>query len=438
MSKILIVMKAEYLRAVRTKAFLIGVLLTPILFGAGGVMFAVAEHSTDLRERHFAVIDGTGELMPTIEARLAEHNAGLVDETGEVVRARWTLSPLPEVGPDERVDVSLSDQVDRGELLGFLEVGADLFSTEPGGDRAFAWHTESPTFDDVSDWLEYQINQVLHGQRLSAAGIDAELASRLTKWEKVQTLGLVEVDDSGAVKADSEFDQIARVAVPAALVVLLFMLVMMSTPALMNNVLEEKMQKIAEVLVSSVTPFELLAGKLLSAALVSLSLATVYLGGALVFLNTIEGIPPQFLAAVTPSLIGWFLLFLLLALIIDGSIFSALGAACSEIQDTQTLMMPAMIVLVMPMMVLGLLIKSPDGTVARILTFIPPITPVVLFLRINVPPGAELWEIIVALLLCGVFTWFCVKAAGKIFRIGVLSQGQAPSYRKLLSWLMSD
>jgi len=214
--------------------------------------------------------------------------------------------------------------------------------------------------------------------------------------------------------------------------------VMMSTPALLNNVLEEKMQKIAEVLVSSVTPFELLAGKLLSAALVSLSLAVVYLGGALVFLNTVDGIPPQILAAVTPGLIGWFVLFLLLALVIDGSVFSALGAACSEIQDAQTLMMPAMIILVMPMMVLGVLIKSPDGTLAHVLTYIPPITPVVLFLRINVPPGVAAWEIVLALALCGAFTWGCVVAAGKIFRIGVLSQGQAPSYRKLLGWLMSD
>jgi ABC-2 type transport system permease protein len=436
MNKILVVTTAEYLRAVRSKAFLIGVIVMPLLMGGGLIAMAVAESSKDVRERHFSVVDGTGELLPVIEGRLAERNAAL-GEGDEQTEARWVLEPPPALEGDERLDVALSERVEAGELLGFLMVGRDLMAPE-GGDRTLAWHTDSPTSDDLPDWLEWNLNDTLRHERLSREGIDAELATRLSRRENISTLGPVTLDASGEVEQDSEFDQIARVGVPIALVMLMFMLVMMSTPALMNNVLEEKMQKIAEVLVSSVTPFELLMGKLLSAVGMSLTLAVLYLGGALVFLNSTDSIPHQILDAVTPGVLAWFLVFLLLCLIIDGAIFSALGAACTEMQDAQTLMMPAMIVLVAPMMFLGPLIQSPDGTLARVLTFIPPLTPVVLFLRINVPPGAELWEVLLALGLCLVFTWYCVKAAGKIFRIGVLSQGQAPSYRKLVSWIFSD
>jgi ABC-2 type transport system permease protein len=436
MNKILVVTTAEYLRAVRSKAFLIGVIVMPLLMGSGLIVMALAESSKDVRERHFSVVDGTGELLPVIERRLAERNATL-GEGDEQTEARWVLEPPPEPAEDQRLDVALSERVEAGDLLGFLMVGEGLMAPE-GGDRTLIWHTDSPTSDDLPDWLEWNLNDTLRHERLSRAGIDAEVTARLSRRENISILGPVVLDASGEVAEDSEFDQIARVIVPVALVVLMFMLVMMSTPALMNNVLEEKMQKIAEVLVSSVTPFELLMGKLFSAVAMSLTLALIYVGGALIFLNSLDSIPPQFLAAVTPGLLGWFLVFLLLSLIIDGAIFSGLGAACSEIQDAQTLMMPAMIVIVAPMMFLGPLIQSPDGTLARVLTFIPPMTPVVLFLRVNVPPGAELWEVLLALGLCLVFTWYCVKAAGKIFRIGVLSQGQAPSYRKLVSWLFSD
>ena len=332
----------------------------------------------------------------------------------------------------------LSRRVDDGELLGYLEVGADVYSEEGGADDGMEWHTDSPTQDDLPDWLEDVVNGELRARRFAAVDFDAALARRLNRWVRMESMGLVERDESGEIEEDTGEDQLFSIVVPAGFVMLMFMLVMMSTPALMNNVLEEKMQKIAEVLVSSVMPFDLLMGKLLSAVAVSLTLAVIYVGSLLVFLNSMEQIPTHVLEAVSPALLGSFLLFLLLALLINGSIFSALGSACSEIQDTQTLMMPVMIVLILPMMFLGPILKSPDGTIAQVLTYIPPATPVVLFLRIHVPPGCELWEILVALALCVLFTIGCVRAGAKIFRIGMLSQGQAPSFRKLLGWIVSE
>ena len=118
---------------------------------------------------------------------------------------------------------------------------------------------------------------------------------------------------------------------------LLYMMVMSAAPSLLNTVLEEKMAKISEVLLSSVTPFQLMLGKLFGTVLVSLTLSTLYLSSAVFMLwkaNLLHLVPPQIFL--------WFLLFQLLALLIFGSLFSAVGAACSEIRDAQNFMFPVM------------------------------------------------------------------------------------------------
>jgi len=436
MKKITTVMFTEYLRAVRTKAFLLSVLVMPLLFGGGIIAVAVAEQARDTQDRNFVVVDETGVLLSVIRTALDERNEQFIFEDGEQVDPRWVLEAYDPEASDERMDVALSDRIEEGELLGFLVIGADI--VDPGGeDRRFSWYTDTPTYDDLSDWLGRIVNTELRRLRFAAAGVDGGLVDRLSGPVYVNTLGLASVNEQGEVSEAEESNMAATVAIPVGLAMLMFMLVMMSTPALMNNVLEEKMQKIAEVLVSSVSPFGLLLGKLLSAVLVSLTLAILYVGAILLFVHNVDQVPTQIVDAISPGILAWFLFFMLMALLIYGSIFSGLGAACSEIQDAQTLMMPAMLVLIVPMMFLGPIIKSPDGMLATVLSYFPPATPIVMFLRIAMPPGAEWWEIALSSLLMVLFTLGCVLASSKIFRIGILAQGQTPSYRKLLGWLVS-
>ena len=135
------------------------------------------------------------------------------------------------------------------------------------------------------------------------------------------------------------------------------------------------------------------------------------------------------------SLICWFLFWQLCALLIFGSMFSGIGAACSEIRDAQSMMMPAMLLIMLPMFLWILVLQQPDSPFAIGASLFPPATPFLMLLRQAVPPGPALWEIVVAVLLTVGFTAACVWAAGRIFRIGILAQGQAPSFRRLLGWL---
>ena len=120
-----------------------------------------------------------------------------------------------------------------------------------------------------------------------------------------------------------------------------------------------------------------------------------------------------------------------------GSIFSAIGAACSEIRDAQSLMMPAMLIIMLPMFVWVQVIKEPNSMFSTIVSLIPPATPFLMMLRVGVPPGPPLWELALGVAGATAFTLFCVWAAGKVFRIGVLSQGQTPSIRRLIGWVFS-
>jgi ABC-2 type transport system permease protein len=453
MQKILQVARAEYLKAIRTKGFIIGVILMPVLMGGGIIAIAIAEKAKDVDDRAFVVVDGSGDLYPALVEAADDYNDSAIwetdDDTGEPVQTdpRW----VPELwAPDDASSdpqAVLGERVENGDLSGFVVIGADIERTPESAaegeelDRTLRWHTDTPSYDDLPDWIESVLNNEIRQRRFVTADLDPEVVSKLSQSERMRVMGLAKIDkETGEVEEEAEASNpIEEIAVPVALVMLMFMLVMMSTPVLLNNVLEEKMQKIAEVLVSSVKPFDLLMGKLLSAVGISLTLAILYVGAAIVSLNVVE-VPPM-VEAVLPALTGtnllWFGVFMLLALLIYGSMFSAIGAACSEIQDAQSLMTPAMMLLVVPLMFMGMVIENPDGTFATVLSLLPPCTPIVMFLRVTIPPGVPLWQLLVALGLTVVYTALVIKAAEKIFRVGILMQGQAPTLKKLAGWLMS-
>jgi ABC-type Na+ efflux pump permease subunit len=192
------------------------------------------------------------------------------------------------------------------------------------------------------------------------------------------------------------------------------------------------MQKIAEVLVSSVSPFELMAGKLIGTVFVSLTLSVLYLGGAALIVAQMA-----LTGYVNPALIVWFIVFQLLGLLIFGSFFIAVGAACSEIRDAQSLMSPVMMMIILPMFCLVPVLESPTSTFSRAISLFPPATPMLMTLRIASKPGPPLWELLLGVALCAAFTCLCLWAAAKVFRIGILSQGQAPTVGKMIRWVFS-
>jgi ABC-2 type transport system permease protein len=200
---------------------------------------------------------------------------------------------------------------------------------------------------------------------------------------------------------------------------------------MLTSVLEEKQQRIAEVLLGSASPFQIMMGKLVGNVAVALTIVALYVIGTY-FVAKHYGY-----ADLLPTrLIGWFIAFQILACMLFGAITIAIGAACTDIKETQSLMAPVMMVLVMPMMVWFPVVQEPTSSFSMWLSFFPLATPMLMMLRMAATPIIPMWQPLVGMLLVTITTIACVFAAGRVFRIGLLIQGKSPKMRELLGWII--
>jgi ABC-type Na+ efflux pump permease subunit len=204
----------------------------------------------------------------------------------------------------------------------------------------------------------------------------------------------------------------------------------MTTPQLLNAVLEEKMSRISEVLLGSVTPFELMLGKLLASTSVSAVMTLVYLTGGAWMAHRWG-----YMDAVEPRMIAWFVFFLLLSVLIYGSMFIAIGSACSDLRDAQNLMTPGMMILLVPALTWTLITRAPQSAFAVAISLFPPATPFLMLLRLALPERPPAWQVGLGVVLTILTMLLIVWAAGRIVRVGLLMQGKAVRFGEILRWV---
>ncbi len=132
-----------------------------------------------------------------------------------------------------------------------------------------------------------------------------------------------------------------------------------------------------------------------------------------------------FASAIPPGLVAWFLVFLVLAMLLYGSVAMAVGAACNDAKDAQSLMLPVMMPLMLPMFVLLPVIESPSSTLSVGMSLLPPMTPLVMLLRVALHPAPPTWQVALGAVLTLLTTAACIWAAGRVFRVGLLAQGKS-------------
>ena len=299
------------------------------------------------------------------------------------------------------------------------------------------YHSNNPNDDIVRNWLNEVVNNAVRARRFRSAGLDQALAERLSRPVKVENLGLVERRLRGRVRTRASSRPrrsigFAPQSVPAALMFIMFFVIMTSAPQLLNSVIEEKMSRISEVLLGSVTPFELMMGKLLGNAGIAMVLAALYVGGGFAVVAYYG-----YANVVSPGLIAALVVFLFLAILLYGSLYTAVGAACSELKDAQSLMMPVMLLSMIPDLRL-------DGRAQE------PVEPAVGG-DVALPAGQPVSHAHAAGPAAGparlagralggphhLTAMAIVWAAGKIFRTGLLMQGKPPSFVELARWVMA-
>lgn len=433
MRKILAVALAEYRSVVLTKSFLFSLLIPFLLYGGMIVAGVFLGDKTDLQDRRLVVVDHTGSLVDALEEANVDRNRGnQVMRDGKQIGPKFVIQSYGDAPfPDTReLLVELSDKVRAGDIFAFAIIGED-YPDPLGGENDFLkYYSNSPTFSRLPDWLSSTVRDLVEERRFTDAGYDQKEIGLLTSHNKLERFNLAELDDDGNLVEPEEENQIAAFLIPVGLVMLLFISIQMSTPVLLNSVIEEKMQRIVEVLLSSLTALQLLWGKLLAGVAVGMTFSAVYLVSLSFTLRYFER-----LQWVAPGTYIWFFVFLLVGLMTFGSLFAGLSSVCQDLKDSQNFAGTIIIILVIPMMLTMVTIETPNGPLATMISMIPPFSVMSMMSRLAVPPGPPDWQVFVSLILNILFTALVVWGSSRLFRIGILSQGKAPGWREILRWI---
>jgi ABC-2 type transport system permease protein len=405
--KLWAVIRREYLERVRTRGFVIGTVLGPLLMGAMMIIPALAARSTS-KPLRVAVLDGTGALRTAVEEAL---RAARFDG-----KARFDVRPSAG-------DAALRKAVLAGELDGYLQLPADAVSK---GAASYYGRNVSNRIDLRT--MERTVSDVLVARRLTDAGLDSSRVQDLTKELDLKTIRLSETgerEDKGAAMIFS-----------IILLMILYVSILMWGQMVMTSVIEEKTSRVVEVMASGVSPTTLLAGKLFGVGGAGLTQFLVWSLSLFVFSMATAGpvLGSVSMPEITPLMLVSFVLFFLLGFLFYASLYAAIGAAVNTVQEAQNLVWPVMLPIILAMVCFPAVLEAPDGALAVTMSMIPGMSPLIMFLRIVVltPP---LWQIAlsIALLALGILGVLWVSA--RVYRVGILMYGKRPTFPELVKWV---
>ncbi len=436
MVKALRIAKREYLATVRTKGFIIGLVVAPLLFGGSAIAMVIFENRVDTRDKVIAVVDRSGLVAETVVKAAEARNARVVydDETGEKVQAAYVIDLVApnDVNPDAQ-RLELSERVRARELHAFVEVGPGVL--HPRGEATASridYYAKGAAIDDLRRWVEQPINGELRSLRLLETGADPAAHPDMFDWVSASPMGLVSLDpETGEIGVPRRSSEAEALIAPLVMPMLMFMMIMMGAVPLLNGVMEEKSQRIAEVVLGSAKPFEFMGGKVVGGLAVSLTAATVYIVAGILAVREM-GLSEYIPYHVLP----WFLVYTLLAIVMLGALYAALGSVCNDPSEAQSLMLPGMIPVMIPMFVLVPVIKEPESTFATALSLFPLFTPILMLIRQTALETLPAWQPLAGVLGMLLFAVLMVWAGGRIFRMAILMQGTPPKLGNMLRWAM--
>lgn len=445
MHRILLIAKRDYLATVRTKAFIIGLVVAPILFGGGFLGLALMQSKPDIQERRIAIVDRTGVVAPTVIQAAQERNAKeLMDKkTGRQVRPRYSFE-TPAPAADARLQrLELSERVRRQQLFAFVEIHASILDpsqdasgqddSKAGRDPAasqVATYSNAGGFDEAGRWLSGAINEGVRRMRLARLGVDRSRFREVLDDVTIGRFGLVSRDEkTGEIREAGKKNEIAEFAVPFGLMLLLGMIVMVGSSPVLSAVTEDKSNRVVEMLLGLATPFELMMGKVLGALCVSLTSSAFYIvGGTL----ALQGMGMA--GAVPFAVLPWFYVYLIADVTFLCSLAAALGAGCSSPQDAQQLAILLLSPVLIPYFLFSFVMQQPNGTISTVLSLFPPFTPMLMLLRQSMPGGVPAWQPWVGLAGVLSLTLVMVWAAARIFRVAILLQGKTAKMADMFRW----
>lgn len=448
MSKVLQVAWREFFVTVTSKAFLFGLLIVPVMVMLMAWLMPKLIAGSDFQASgSIAVVDPDGRVSEALRAALE-------DETLRQRREQAAARTLERMPPEARAFIGeqVMAQVAPSVVLALDErpSGADIEAEKarlysaPPGERPFALvvlHEDvvesadgslrlgtydlyvPPKLDNrIEGEIRRVVNEAIVATRIAARGYDPNAIRALMAVPRVRAV---------SVSPDEERDasEVLAMLLPMAFVALLFIGVMTGGQALLTSTVEEKSSRVIEVLLSAVSPMQLMAGKLLGNMAVSFVGLGIYIGLGLALLAGIA-----LLGFLDFSLIFYLIVFFVITYLALGSLMMAIGSAVNEMREAQTMMMPIVLLLVVPWLLWMPISRDPDSSLSVTLSFVPPINSFVMLLRMasaSPPPAWQVWlSIAIGAASVVAALWFTAK----VFRIGLLMHGKPPNLMTLIRW----
>ncbi|MDR1742784.1 MAG: ABC transporter permease [Dysgonamonadaceae bacterium] len=438
MTPLQLIIEREYLARVKKKSFILLTILMPFLFVGIALVPAFLSMVKDSGEKTIAVIDKTG--LYTTELQSSQNYRFI------------------SVDPDSPL-VSYMMKLDT-DYFGILDISGDL-SQEP---KAVSFLSEKQPPLDLLSMIENRLsekvkNQKLEGLAHSGSADSAAIAQVLAVIDSKSnniSVSTLRKDKEGEMKESST---IVASIVGGVFTFLIYMFIMAYGAMVMQAVVEEKKNRIVEVMVSTVRPVNLLVGKIIGVGLVGMTQLIIWgiLIGGLMSVATVFTAAPVLPASGAEAMIGgadsfdpaqtiailsginWLEIILLFFVYFIGgymmyaSLFAAIGAAVDNDQDTQQFMMPITFIILFAFYAGLYSIQNPDGPLAFWCSLFPLSSPIVMMVRL--PFGVPLWEKLLSLAL--LFAAFLLMAwlAAKIYRVGILMYGKKPTLKEMIRWI---
>ncbi len=346
-------------------------------------------------------------------------------------RARYRRVELPEQADAAATMAELNGQVGRGELFAYFVIAEDPVRDDQG----CKYVSGNLTDEDLRRWFARLASDVVRGRRLATEKIAEDVAQWLAEPLRF------EVRKIGADGAEEEVktQDMVRQWAPVAFVYLLWMAVFMISQMLLTNTIEEKSNRIMEVLLSSMSPLQLLAGKISGIAATGLTMVgswVIFFFLAVKYIPRLMGAELEFdlgVIATDPIYIGSFLVYFVLGYLLYSALLVGIGSVCSSLKEAQNLNMPVTILLLVPVVSMVPICEDPNGSLAKVMSYIPPFTPFVMMNRAAGPPTPVEYVATTVLLLAAIL--LALWGAAKIFRIGILMTGKPPRLSEILRWM---
>lgn len=420
MHRILKVAQREYIETAKTKTFIIGLLMTPIIIGAI-IFFTKAISGGEAGPRppiRVAVTDLSKTLTEDIKTSFDDYNKRNPNR-------QFLLQQLDVQQDANSTEAQGKAKLRNGQLEAYVVLEEDIL--EGPGRIRFYTYKPKPANVDAFWTIENFFRKAVENRRYEIEEIDQKLLARLRNVP----LERLEIGaPGGQEKVQSQGQRIAGMMVPFFFMYLIFMGMVGTGQHMLSSIIEEKNSRVIEVLLSAVSPFQLMAGKIIGLAGIGLTVMALWSAAAFGAASW-QGLNVN----VGPELMVYFVIYYILGYLLFSAILTGIGSVCNTIKETQSLMMPVMLIFVIPMIGWFKLVQSPDGTLARALSFVPPVTPMVMVLRLAAGSNVLFVEIAASMLVLVAAVLVVIWAAAKIFRTGILMYGKKPGLFEIFRWI---